>query len=137
MDMGVFDGQYSKFCYELRLESPDEKYVAHMTENVLGEFSDGKVSLGSSIPLEERMVHFNNSKRLRECVVVRLVRIVEDDTPTNEYIAYLKPTNKEYICGGRIDADRFLNRLLREMRGEFATEWNPSEDDGYDGWLKA
>jgi hypothetical protein len=137
MDNGVFEEGYSKFVYELRLDSPNERYVAHMTQHLLGEFSEGNVGVGSSIPLEDRMVHFNNSKRLRECIVVRLVRIVNEDIPTNEYIAYVKPTNKEYVCEHRIDADKFLNRLLREMHGEFATEWNPSEDDGYDGWLKA
>jgi hypothetical protein len=110
----------TKFEYELK-SVEDNRYLATMTESFASVCYPRSYKPGDSIPLTDGLIHRNNSRRLRKCIIERMEK---DETKPNSFVIYLRPTNEE------IKPENFINWERSSFRSHEGIDWS-----GSDGWL--
>jgi hypothetical protein len=89
--------------------------------------------IGDIIPVPDCVINTNNCKRLRECIVDKLIPI---EDKIDSYYVYVTPTLKEFDMGPRLDLRNFgggsFDGNIENLFDEDDEDNGKKESEGYE-----
>ena len=113
-------GKGVRFEFTLR-DSRDCRYIGNLHISFADKSAKTPYKIGDLIKMPDGEIFRNNSKRLRECYIEKILNEKGSNIPT----VYIRPVKQEAKCYGDVIGKTTFEKIINRI------DWS-----GSDGWLR-